>query len=149
MDATGLASDKGQLRKAMATATAEVASATNAYAKKAKNNHLAAKTRVTMSDILSGRDTMAADTARNVHAAATGALANLGPYGVTAAKLTALKAAIDAYAASISKPRDAMATASAATKQLNWIRKSRLPTKCSKLLPPGEGILLARLGYCK
>jgi hypothetical protein len=35
---------------------------------------------------------------------------------VTAAKLTALKAKIDAYSASLSKPRDAVASGSTATK---------------------------------
>jgi hypothetical protein len=43
---------------------------------------------------------------------------NLAPYGVTAAKLTALKAKIDAYTASLTKPRDAVASGSTATKQM-------------------------------
>ena len=119
VDATGLAADKQQLRKDMATAAAVIALAVNAYAKKTKNNALAAQTAVTASDMTSGRDTAAADTARNVHAAATGNLANLAPYGVTAAKLTALKAKIDAYSASLSKPRDAVASGSTATKQMS------------------------------
>ena len=119
VDSTGLAADKDQLRKAMAVDTVEVAGATNAYAKKVKNNDLAAKTNVSVSTFMEGRDTIAADNARNVHAAATANLANLGPFGVTAAKLTALKAKIDAYAASITKPRDAVASGSTATKQMS------------------------------
>ena len=119
VDATGLAADKQQLRKTMAATAATVALAVNAYAKKVKNNDLAAKSNITASDMTGGRDTTAADTARNVHAAATANLANLTPYGVTAAKLTDLKAKIDAYAASISKPRDAVASGSTATKQLS------------------------------
>ena len=119
VDATGLAADKQQLRKDMATAAAVIALAVNAYAKKVKNNDLAAQSAVTASDMTSGRDTAAADTARNVHAAATANLANLAPYGVTAAKLTDLKAKIDAYAASLSKPRDAVASGSTATKQMS------------------------------
>jgi hypothetical protein len=118
VDATGLAADKQQLRKDMATAAAVIALAVNAYAKKVKNNDLAAQSAVTASDMTGGRDTAAADTARNVHAAATANLANLAPYGVTAAKLTDLKAKIDAYAASLSKPRDAVASGSTATKQM-------------------------------
>ena len=118
VDSTGLAADKDQLRKAMAVATVEVAGATNAYAKKVKNNDLAAKTNVSVSTFMEGRDTIAADNARNVHATATANLANLGPFGVTAAKLTALKGKIDAYAASISKPRDAIGSGSTATTQL-------------------------------
>ena len=56
---------------------------------------------------------------QNIHAAATANLANLAPYGVTAAKLTALKAKIDAYSARLSKPRDAVASGSTATKQMS------------------------------
>jgi hypothetical protein len=118
VDSTGLAAGKQQLRKTMAETTAVIALAVNAYSKKTKNNDLAAQTAVTASDMTSGRDTGAANIARNVHAAATANLANLAPYGVTAAKLTDLKAKIDAYAASLSKPRDAVTSGSAATKQL-------------------------------
>ena len=46
-------------------------------------------------------------------------LASLASYGVTAAKLTALKTKIEAYAASIAKPREAVASGSTATKQLD------------------------------
>jgi len=119
VDSTGLSADKEQLRKTMATATVEVALATNAYAKKVKNNDLAAKTNVSVSTYMEGRDTLAATNALNIHAAATANLANLAPYGVTAAKLTALKAKIDAYSASLSKPRDAVASGSTATKQMS------------------------------
>ena len=119
VDSTGLAADKQQLRKDMAAAAATVALAVNAYAKKVKNNDLAAKTNVTASDMTGGRDTTAADTARNVHAAATANLANLAAYGVNAAKLADLKAKIDAYSASITKPRDAVASGSTAAKQMS------------------------------
>jgi len=118
VDSTGLAADKDQLRKAMATAAAEVAGATNAYAKKVKNNDLAAKTNVSVSTFMEGRDTLAATNALNILAIANTNLANLAPYGVTAAKLTALKAKTDAYSASISKPRNAVASGSTATTQM-------------------------------
>ena len=118
VDSTGLSADKEALRKTMATETATIAKAVNAYAKKVKNNDLAAKTNVSVSTFMEGRDTIAATNALNIHAAATANLANLAPYGVTAAKLTALKAKIDAYSASISKPRDAVGSGSTATKQM-------------------------------
>lgn len=118
VDATGLAADKQQLRRDMATTTAAIARAVYAYAKKVKNNDLAAQTDVSPSTYLEGRDTLAATNALNIHAAATTHLASLTDYGVTAAKLTDLKAKIDAYAASLSKPRDAVASGSTATKQL-------------------------------
>ncbi len=119
VDSTGLTADKDQLRKTMATAAVTIALAVNAYARKTKNHDLAAKTNVSVSTYLEGRDTLAAPNALNIHASATAVLANLGPYGVTAAKLTDLKAKIDAYAASISKPRDAVSSGSTATRQLS------------------------------
>jgi hypothetical protein len=119
VDSTGLSADKEQLRKTMATAATEVAAATHAYAKKVKNNDLAAKTDVSVSTFMTGRDTLAPANALNIHAAATANLALLATYGVNAAKLTALKAKIDTYAASISKPRDAQASISTATKQMD------------------------------
>jgi len=119
VDTTGLAADKLQLRKVMAAQAVELAGAAHAYAKKGRNNDLAARTEVVVSDFLDGRDTLAADQARNVHAAVTSALSNLAPYGVTAAKLDALKAKIDAYAASLSKPREAVGASSSATKLLD------------------------------
>jgi hypothetical protein len=118
VDATGLSADKEALRKTMAAATVEIALATNAYAKKVKNNDLAAKTNVSVSTFMEGRDTIAATNALNVHTAVTANLASLATYGVTAAKLTALQAKIDAYSASISKPRDAVGSGSSATKQM-------------------------------
>jgi hypothetical protein len=118
VNSTGLAADKQQLRKDMAATAATIAKAVYAYAKKVKNNDLAAQADVTASSMTTGRDTAAADLARNVHAAATANLANLAPYGVTAAKLTDFKARIDAYAANLSKPRDAVASSSTATRQL-------------------------------
>lgn len=118
VDSTGLAADKEALRRTMANAAVEIALATNAYAKKVKNNDLATKTNVSVSTFMEGRDTLAATNALNLHATVTANLANLGPYGVTAAKLTALKAKIDAYSASITKPRDAVGSGSTATKQM-------------------------------
>lgn len=118
VDSTGLTLDKDQLRKAMALAAVELAKATNAYAKKIGNHDLDAKTMVSVSTYMQGRDTLAAPNALNLHAAVTANLAALAPFGVTAAKLTALKAKIDAYAASIAKPRDAVGSGSSATQQM-------------------------------
>ncbi len=117
-DSTGLSADKQQLREEMADLTVEIANAVYACARKARNNDLAAKVNVNRSGILGGRDTAAGDTARSVHAAATANLANLGPYGVTTAKLDSLKTAIDTYVASIARPRDARASGATATSQL-------------------------------
>ena len=60
VDSTGLTLDKDQLRKAMALAAVELAKATNAYAKKIGNHDLDAKTTVSVSTYMQGRDTLAA-----------------------------------------------------------------------------------------
>ncbi|HUA67234.1 MAG TPA: hypothetical protein VMA13_01690 [Candidatus Saccharimonadales bacterium] len=117
-DSTGLSADKQQLREAMAESGIEIGNAVYAYARKSKNNDLAAKVNVNRSSFMGGRDTAAADMARSVLASANANLANLGPYGITEGKLTAFQTAIDAYAASIAKPRDARASAATATRQL-------------------------------
>jgi hypothetical protein len=118
VDSTGLAADKDTQRRGMAVAATEVANAVYAWARKAGNNDLATQADVSVSTFMDGRDTLAATNALNIHALATASLANLGPYGVTAAKLTDLKARIDAYSASLSKPRDAVTSGRTATKQL-------------------------------
>jgi hypothetical protein len=118
VNSTGLTADKEQLRKAMAKAAVELAGATNSYAKKIRNNDLAAKTNVSITTFMEGRDTIAPSMALNIHAVVTANLASLATYGITAAKLTAFKTKIDAYSASITKPRDAVDSGSTATKQL-------------------------------
>ena len=115
----GLATDKKSLREQMAEAAVEVASATSAYAKKTKNKDLAAKVNYSRSDMTGGRDTAAADIARNIRTNANANVANLAAYGVTAAKLTALQQKIDAYDASLAKPRDARAAGKTATDQMD------------------------------
>jgi hypothetical protein len=55
---------------------------------------------------------------RDIRAAATANLASLADYGITQAKLTALKKKIDAFEALLAKPRQQIATSSAATQTL-------------------------------
>jgi flagellar hook-associated protein FlgK len=56
---------------------------------------------------------------QNIHDLANTNLASLGSYGVTAAKLTALQAAIDGFKAIVSKPRDNIAAGKTVTQQLS------------------------------
>ena len=65
-----------------------------------------------------GREAAVLSRVRDIHAAATAELAKLGDYGITQAKLTALKKKIDAFEASLAKPRQQIATGSAATQSL-------------------------------
>lgn len=108
-DTSGIAQDKQAARQAMCAAALPIAKAVHAYAVKTRTNTLAASVDFSMSDLMAGRDVQSAERCQNVSAAANTNIANLASYGVTAAKLTALNAAIAAYNLLISKPRDTRA----------------------------------------
>jgi hypothetical protein len=114
-DVSGIAADKKQARLAMCNAALPIAGAVHAYAVKTKNNELAAKTDFSLSDLMAGRDVQSAERCQNIYDAANTNLANLADYGVTAAKLALLKAAIAAYNLLITKPRDARVTGKTVT----------------------------------
>ncbi|SRR5581483_4010412 len=118
-DMTGIALDKKASRLAMGTAALEIASAVHAFAVKNKNNTLATETDFVLSDLTAGRDADAVKDCQNIHDLANTNIAGLGNYGVTAAKLTALQAAIDAFSAIVSKPRDNIAAGKTVTQQLS------------------------------
>jgi hypothetical protein len=108
-DTTGITQDKLAARQAMCAAALPVANAVHAFAVKTKNNTLAATVNFSMSSLMGGRDVQSRDNCQNIYAAATANIASLASYGVTAAKLTALTAAIAAFNLLISKPRDTRA----------------------------------------
>ena len=137
---TGLAEDKQRLREDMCGLTAPVAAAVKVYAEDNKNRELAQRVNYSHSVLLVGRDIISADRCRDILAAATENLAKLGDYGVTSAKLTAVQAAIDAYAAVITKPREAQVLAKTVTgsiaaeaKAADAILKSHLDKLVSQL----------------
>lgn len=114
-DVSGIAADKKQARLAMCNAALPIAGAVHAYAVKTKNNELAAKADFSLSDLMAGRAEKSAERCQNICDAANTNLANLADYGVTAAKLALLKAAIAAYNLLITKPRDARVTGKTVT----------------------------------
>lgn len=118
VNGTGIADDKRSLRASMTESASAIALAIRAYAVKAGNLELATKADIPASRMSSGRDTAAAVTARNIHAMATEHLKGLGRFGITAEKVDRLGASIDAYAASIGKPRAAAAQGITLTQQL-------------------------------
>jgi hypothetical protein len=61
---------------------------------KTKSNLLAASVNFSMGDLMGGRDLTSRDNCQNIYNPASTNIANLGNYGVTAAKLTALTNAI-------------------------------------------------------
>ena len=99
--------------------SAEISAAVHAYAVKNKNNTLANETDFTVSDLTGERDADAIKDCQNIHDLANTNIASLGSYGVTAAKLTALQAAIDGFKAIVSKPRDNIVAGATVTQELS------------------------------
>ena len=118
VNGTGLADDKRSLRARMTESANATALAIRAYAVKAGNADLAAKANIPVSRMNEARDTVAAVMARNIHALATEHPEGLDRFGITADTVVRLGAAIDAYAASIGKPRAAAAQGATLTQQL-------------------------------
>ena len=65
-----------------------------------------------------GRDSAVVARCQDIHGLAVEHLKSLGDYGVTTSKLANLQKKIDGYTALQAKPRQAVATSSAATSQL-------------------------------
>ena len=102
----------------MVGAADEVAAATHAYAVKAEDHELAARVDYSRSDIESGRGSEVVTRCRDIHSAATANLASLADYGVTAAKLSALKKKTDTFEGLQPKPRQRIAKRKSATQTL-------------------------------
>jgi hypothetical protein len=118
-DSTGIAQDKKASKAAMATAAQQISAAVHAYAVKTKNNTLANETDFTVSDLTGERDADAIKDSQNIHDLANTNIASLANYGITAAKLTALQAAIDGYKAIVTKPRDNIVAGATVTQELS------------------------------
>jgi len=116
---TGVTRDKKDLRAAMADAAMIVVGALKALAARTGNDDLAAQIDFTRSSFIYGRDTQAATNGDVVHTHGTANAAALANSGITAATLTALRGAIDAYRDIISRPREVIVTTSAVTEQLD------------------------------
>lgn len=106
---SGIGEDKRQARLAMCNIALVIAGAVHAYATKTKNNELLNRMNFSLSDLMAGRDVQSAERCQNVYDTANTNLTALADYGVTADKLTLLKAAIAAYNLLITKPRETRA----------------------------------------
>ena len=115
---TGAANEKSYALEALGHAAFEVGAAVHAYAVTTEDFALEGRVDFSRSSIRLGRESSVVARCRDIHAAATAQVADLADYGITAAKLTALKKKIDAFETSLSKPRQQVATSSAATVEL-------------------------------
>jgi hypothetical protein len=106
---TGIAADKDQARRAMCGTALPIAGVIHAFGTKTKNNTLAKEMDYSLSDLMAGRDTESARRCQEIYDTANTNLTALADFGLTAAKLSLLKAAIGAYNLLITKPRATLA----------------------------------------
>ncbi len=111
---TGIAAQKQQCREEACTAAAAV----RAWAEDEGNLTIVGKVSYSYSDLVGGRDTASQDRCQTVQDVAEELVASLKDYGVDADVLEDLQEKIDAYAACISKPREAVATGKTLTTQI-------------------------------
>ena len=95
-------------------AVSEILGAVASYANDIADAELAAKVSYSKSEVTKGKTADVVARCKNIHATATENLADLGKYGVTSAKLTALKKKIDAFDKLKVAPRDNIITRRAA-----------------------------------
>jgi hypothetical protein len=114
----GASNEKAYALAAVSDAAFEISAAVHAYAVTTQDYALEGRVDFSRSTIRYGREASVLARVRDIHAAATAELANLADYGVTQAKLTALKKKMDAFEAVLAKPRQQIATGSAATQSL-------------------------------
>lgn len=104
---TGITADKNAVKQKLCEMTAETAGVIYAFAATTGDNTLKNQTALSVSSLLKMRADALPARCQNVREAAEANAAALADYGITRAKLTALQAAIDDYAASTPKPRTA------------------------------------------
>ncbi len=114
----GAANEKAYALAALGDAAFEIGAAVHAYAVTTHDFALEGRVDFSRTFVIAGREAAVLARVRDIHAAATVQLTNLGDYGITQAKLTAFKKKIDAFEAALAKPRQQIVTGSAATQNL-------------------------------
>ena len=97
----------------------EIGAAVHAFAVTTQDFALEGRVDFSRSTIVNGRESSVLARARDIHAAATAVGGDLVDFGITPAKLLAFKKKIDAFEATLGKPRQQIATSSAATTTLS------------------------------
>ena len=113
--------EKMQAFQVLVDAAYETAAALHACAVAGSNQELAKRVDFSRSDVAEGSDSRVVSRCQGIHSAATENLDSLADYGVTSAKLTALKKRIETFQAAATKPRQTAAAISAATRQLEHL----------------------------
>jgi len=120
---TGHTASKADLKQTLATAAANLAALVYAYAIDAKDSVLRERVNIVPSEFKKFKDEMLIAACSNIRDAANANIAELAPYGITASSITDLQTAIDAYAAKISSPRNAVSQRASYSKAITALFK--------------------------
>ena len=123
-DKTGIAVNKTQLKTNLVALAIDVSRKVIAYATIVNNAVLLKEVKYTESELKKSADSILKDRCQVIYGRANANLAALATYGVTAAILTNLLNALNAYNTSIPKPRPGIADKKVATEQLAILLKS-------------------------
>ncbi|MEZ4740026.1 MAG: hypothetical protein R2818_11875 [Flavobacteriales bacterium] len=137
----GIALDKRFKKEKMVKKTIEIAQVAFAYAEDKGDVVLREQVDYSRSRLMQTRDAIVAQTCQNVHDVVNVVIADLEPYGLVAADLTAQQDAIDAYAATVGSPRAALTVRKGATAEIAALVKDSmkiLNNRMDKLMPEFE-----------
>jgi hypothetical protein len=128
-DKTGFAKEKKQLRDVLYMLAYDNSQKLTAFANLSNNKVLHTEVRFTKSNLKEANETLLKDYAQMVYDRAQTNLGSLGAYGITQETQSVLLNAINAFNASVGKPRLGVTEKSDATKQLAGLFK-----ECDMLL---------------
>ena len=123
LETTGITTDKTAKRNSMTEKTLFMINRLQSYANVVNNPELLESIKYTASDLKKSRDTDVVGICNTVLAKANANAAAIVTYGVTAAMITELQAAITAYSATLAKPKAAKSQTKTATENLTKLFK--------------------------
>ncbi|MBU1009586.1 MAG: carboxypeptidase-like regulatory domain-containing protein [Bacteroidetes bacterium] len=123
LETTGITTDKTAKRNSMTEKTLFMINRLQSYANVVNNPELLESIKYSASDLKKSRDTDVIGICNTVLAKANANAAAIATYGVTAAMITELQAAITAYSATLSKPKAAKSQTKTATENLTKLFK--------------------------
>lgn len=123
LETTGITTDKTAKRNSMTEKTLFMINRLQSYANVVNNPELLESIKYSASDLKKSRDTDVIGICNTVVAKANANAAAIATYGVTAAMITELQAAITAYSATLAKPKAAKSQTKTATENLTKLFK--------------------------
>ena len=146
-DIRGHSKDKSNAEETMIAQTLDVAGKVMAFATATNNEALAEAMNIFPSELRRYRDSIVAQRCQDVHDSANTVLASLVGYGVDAAKLTALQAAITAYLAQNTAPRLAITERKNATAEIDLLVESTLELLHRRMDPLMQGYAITEPAF--